>query len=408
MNHTWLRIALMTSLALAVHAGENEQPAEKKMQAARRPKTYLAIFMNGYGGDPMPKDPKQFDKLLSVVVGQGHFNAVLCKYTPQREAACRKHKVRMVVDLLADGHHVYKNPKACEALLGRLRGNPTIAAYHVWADRFGSQGAGRTRDIDNVHAWDPTHATYAGTYRGYGIEHLAKSDFISFYDFSWKRGPHKNFPDLLAAWKTARAHGNRLGRYCTTDAGLPGKGNPNRLLYIQTTSIACGLRGAMWHIGSRIMDMNTFTFNQYGKDLAAVNAWLAPMRAEIAKIGLPTAIYSTPWTTDWNHRPVPVKGGETAMPPGLEKNPFPADFWLQPVSGEFLLGVSKYDGADKDVVFLANHDAYSEQGVTLKLTRPVKPRVFSRKTRTDEALRGTDGAIRFRLDAAGGAILLFE
>ena len=392
------------SVALAADA----PPIDKKMQARRRPKTYIAIFINGYSGDPMPKDPAQFARLLEAITGRGHFNAVLCKYTPQREALCKKHNVRMVVDLLADGLHVYRNPKECEALLAKLRDNPTVVAYHLWADRFGKTGAGRARDINNVHAWDPTHATYIGTYKNYGLNYLAKSDFISYYDFSWKRGPHKNFPHLLSAWKTAKVHDNMIGRYCTTDAGLPGKGNPNRLLYIQTTSIAFGLRAAMWHIGSRIMNMKTFEFNQYGKDLAGVNAWIEPMREEIAKIGLPEAVYSTPWTTDWNHRPVPQKPGQTVMPPGLESSRFPEDFWIQPVAGEFVMGVSKYDGTDKDVVFIANHDAYGEQNVKLKLARSVKGRIFNRKTRKYDDLPAVGGVVSFKLEPAGGAIVLFE
>jgi len=399
-----IALAVLAGVALAADA----PPVDKTMQAKRRPKTYLAIFMNGYSGDPMPKDAAQFDKLLEAVTTRGHFNAVLCKYTPQREALCRKHNVRMVVDLLADGLHVYRNPKECEALLKTLRGKATIAAYHLWADRFGKTGAGRARDINNVHAWDPTHATYIGTYKNYGLNYLVRSDVISYYDFSWKRGPHKNFPHLLSAWKTARVHDNRIGRYCTTDAGLPGKGNPNRLLYIQTTSIAFGLRAAMWHIGSRIMDMKSFRFNQYGKDLAGVNAWIEPMRREIAKIGLPGAVYSTPWTTDWNHRPVPPKPGQTVMPPGLENNRFPKTFWIQPVAGEFVMGVSTYDGTDKDVAFIANHDAYGGQDVKLKLTRPVKARIFNRKTRTYEDLPASGGTVRFTLEPAGGAIVLFE
>jgi len=397
------------ALSVPSHAfAADDPPINKEMQAKRRLNTYIAIFINGYSGDPMPKEPEKFAKLLKAITAEGHFNAVLCKYTPQREALCKKYNVLMVVDLLADGLHVYRNPKECEVLLGKLRNNPTVAAYHLWSDRFGKQGAGRARDINNVHKWDPTHATYVGTYKNYGLNYLAKSDFVSYYDFSWKRGPDKNFRNLLSAWKAARTHGNRLGRYCETDAGQPGKGNPNRLLYIQTTSIACGLRGAMWHIGSRIMNMSSFQFNQYGKDLARVNAWIKPMRKEIAKIGLPTAIYSTPWTIDWNHRPVPQKEGETVMPPGLEKNRFPKDFWIQPVSGEFVMGVSKYDQKDRNVLFIANHDAYGEQDVKLKLTKSVKPRIFNRKTAKYEALAVTGGTISFKLEPAGGAIVLFE
>lgn len=379
------------------------------VQAKRRPASYLAIFLNGYSGDPLPQDPAQFEKLLVAIKEQGNFNAILCKYTPEREALCRKHEIGMVVDLLSEPH-VYKNPKECEELLKTLRNNPTVVAYHLWADRFGKTGDGRARDIDNVHAWDPTHATYSGTYRNDGISHLAKSDFVSYYDFSWKRGPDKNFVHLLSAWNAAKASDNRLGRYCETDAGLPGKGNYNRLLYIQTTSIACGLRGAMWHIGSRIMDMKTFEFNPLGKDLAAVNAYLKPMRKEIARIGLPTAIYSTPITTDANHRPIDQPGGKKPMPPGLGSNAFPADFWIQPAGGEFVMGVSKYNATGQDVAFLANHDAYGEQNVVLNLTKDVKPRLFNRASGTYEPLeiQMPQRTVRFKLDPAGGAIILFD
>jgi len=395
-------------IAFASAATGADPSVDKSAQAKRRPKAYLAIFINGYAGDPMPTEPAEFDKLLKTITSEGRFNAVLCKYTPQREVLCKKHKVLMMVDLLADGVHVYRNPRECEALLKKLRGNKTIAAYHLWSDRFGKTGAGRARDINNVHKWDPTHATWSGTYKNYSLGHLARSDFVSYYDFSWKRGPHKNFVNLLSAWKAAAEHGNRLGRYCETDAGLPGKGNHNRLMYIQTTSIACGLRAAMWHIGSRIMNMRTFEFNQYGKDLAKVNAWIEPMRAEIAKIGLPKAIYSTPWTTDWNHRPVPQTEGKIVMPPGLEKNGFPKDFWIQPAGGEFVMGVSKYDSGDKDVLFIANHDAYGAQDVKLKLTKPAKPHIFNRKTGKYDPLPIAGGATSFKLEPAGGAIVLFK
>lgn len=396
-------VALVVLLASAWAHGAEDDAARQK----RRPNAYLAIFINGYGGDHLPPDEAGFEKLLGAIAGEGHFNAVLCSYSPQREQLCRKHGVGMVVDLLADPH-VYKSPKECEELLRKLRGNPTVVAYHLWSDRFGKTGEGRERDIENVHAWDPTHPTYSGTYQNEGLRHLAKSDFISYYDFSWKRGPQKNFVNLLAAWNAARTHDARLGRYCETDAGLAGKGNPNRLLYVQTTSIACGLRASMWHIGSRVMDMKTLTFNQYGKDLAWVNAFLKPMRTEIAKIGLPTAIYSTAVTTDPNHRPIETAAGKRAMPPGLENNGFPADFWIQPAGGEFVMGVSKYDNSSREVVFIANHDAYAEQNVALKLTRPAKASPFRREMARYEPLEVKEGRIAFKLDAAGGAIVLFE
>lgn len=404
---TWFASCVLVLMLGAGTLGAEGLPADKEMQAKRRPNTYLAIFINGYADDQLPKEPERFEKLLEAITKEGHFNAILCQYTPEREALCKKKGVLMVADLLSFPH-VFKNPKECEDLLKTLRNNPTIIAYHLWADRFGKMGAGRARDIESVHQWDPTHATYIGTYKSDGINHLAGSDFISYYDFAWKRGPDKNFPNLLAAWNTAKVNDNRLGRYCTTDAGLPGKGNFNRLLYTQTTSIACGLRAAMWHIGSRIMDMNEFKLNQYGKDLAAVNAWIEPMRTEIAKIGLPSAIYSTSWTKDWNNKEVQAPEGKPAMPPGLEAHAIPADFWIQPTSGEFVMGVSKYDNTADDVLFIANHNAYARQDVSLKLNRAAKPVIFDPQNRTYQNCRVSDGSFSFKLEPAGAAIVIFR
>jgi hypothetical protein len=398
-----LTLFLSACFAISLTASAS---AQNDAAAKRALKTYLAIFINGYGNDPLPKDPGSFEKLLQVITSEGHFNAILCTYTPEREALCEKHKVLMVVDLL-ETPHVYKDPEGCEKLLKSLRGNPTIAAYHVWSDRFGAQGAGRARDIDNVHRWDPTHATFAGTYNSDGMRFLAKSDIISFYDFHWKRGPHKNFQNLVNAWKTAQANDSRLGRYCSSDPGRPGIGNYNRMLHTQTTSIACGLRASMWHIGSRIMDMNAFKFNQYGLDLAKVNAWLAPMRGEIAKLGLPTAIYSTTWTMDSNNKPVESPEGKGVLPPGLEDHAFPAGFWLQPASGEFVMSLSRYSDTDKQALFLANHNAYLEQEVKLKLTGNAKFKIFDRESATYKNLPVKDGAISLKLDQAGAAIVLF-
>lgn len=386
--------------------GTAEQPIDKEMLAKRRPNVYLTTFMNGYAGDTLPKEPERFEQLLVTIRDEGNFSAILCQYSEEREALCRKHGIRMVVDLLAFPH-IYRNPLECKELLGKLQGNPTVAAFHLWSDRVGGQGAGRTRDINNCHRWDPTHATLCGTYSGRDFECLAKSDFVSNYNFSWKRGPHKNFRDLLGAWKVAKTHDTRLGRYLTTDAGLPGKGNPNRLLYIQNTSIAFGLRACLWHIGSRIMDMKSLQFNQYGKDVSAVNAWTKPMWREIPKLGLPEAIYSTPWTIDWNHREVERAEGQVVYPPCLDKYPFPESSWIQPVNGEFVMSMGKYEGT-ADYAYLANHDAYAEQQVVLKLTKAVRPTIFNRQTQKYENLAATDGTIAIKLDPGGGALLLFR
>lgn len=383
-------------------------PVDPKAQAQRRPLMYLTIFNNGYGDDALPKEPARFEKLVKTISTQGKFNAVMGAYTPERLAICKKHGIKMIVDLLAPEHHLYKNAKACEELCTKLRNDPTVAAYHLWSDNFGAHGAGRAQDIINVHQWDPTHATYIGTYMNAGISSLAGSDFISYYDFAWKRGIQKNFPHLLGAWNQAKIHDNRLGRYVECNPGLPGKGNYNRSLFTQNTSIACGLRAVLWFIGSGQMDMQSLEFNQTGLDAAKVNAWLKPLWLEIPKLGLPTAIYATPITKSFNDKPIDTTNQPT-LAPGLEKCTFPADFWIQPVSGEFVMGISKYDNTSTDAAYLANLNAYAEQSVKLKLTKPVKASIFSRESgKYLELKQSKEGQIGFKLEPGGGALVRFQ
>ena len=176
-------------------------------------------------------------------------------------------------------------------------------------------------------------------------------------------------------------------------------------LYLQNTSIACGLRCCLWFVGSQIMDMKTLEFNALGKDVARVNAWTRPLWSEIPRLGLPLAIYSTPVSKDPAGRELPAAAGSRVMPPGLEGHEFPPDFWLQPAGGEVVMGVFKYDGTS-DAVYLANHNAYAEQDVKLKLAAGRHPRIFNRQSGKYEELPLVDGAVEFKLEKAGGQLLL--
>lgn len=73
-------------------------------------------------------------------------------------------------------------------------------------------------------------------------------------------------------------------------------------------------------------------------------------------------------------------------------------------------GVYKYNYTDRDVVSIANPDAYGEQNIVLKLTRSTKPRIFNQASGTYEALdiQRPVGTIRFKLEPAGGVIFLFD
>lgn len=394
--------AAMIVAGLGAWAVAEDSTDEKQLQIKRTPKELLTVFMNGYGPDDFPADNAQFEKIAAAAKKTGHFNAIMCHYTPEREAILKRLGMGMVVDLLGGGYHVFQNPKECEELLKKLRTSQTVVAYHLWSDRFGSTGAGRARDIANVHKWDPNHATYIGTYMAGGIHFFAGSDIVANYNFSWKRGQDKNYPQLMACYNVAKQHNGRLGRYLEIDAGVAGKGNFNRLLHTQNTAITFGHRVGLWHIARFIMNFNTLQLSANGADVAKVNAWLEPMRAEIGKVGLPYAIYATPWTKDYNDKPA------SGMPKGLEHNAFPADSWIQPASGEFVCGLAKYNNTDADVLYLANHNAYAGQDVRLKFTKTVKPLLFDRATGKYVPLSVTDNTVSFPLEPAGGAIVRFE
>jgi hypothetical protein len=95
------------------------------------------------------------------------------------------------------------------------------------------------------------------------------------------------------------------------------------------------------------------------------------------------------------------------MPPGLEKNAFPADFRLRPAGGELVMGVFK-DDRQRDAIFLANHNTYAAQAVVLELARPVKASLFDRKSARWRPLAVADNTIRLQLAEAGGELLRFE
>jgi len=349
---------------------------------------------------------EKFEKLLAKIEAGG-FNVVHCSYTPKRLELCKAGGVRMMIDFLdAANHHVYKNVDGAKAVAAKVAGDRGVWGYNIWNESFGKTGPGRRRDILNVRRWDPTHPAYCGTYRTYGMRHLAGSDVFGYYDYHWKRGPHYHFPHLMSYWRAAKANDSRFYRWVSTDSGLAGKGNFNRSLYTANTSVACGLKGILWFIGTRMMNLATLEWTTIGGDITKVNAEIMPLSRELAGLGNPVAVHTTPITKTLKDRALP--DGKTSMlPGGLEKHAFGKDFWIQPVGGEFVMGVFK-DARNRDAVFVANHNTYAEQAVKLKLAKPLKVHMFSRKQRKWQPLDVADNTITFKLPPAGGELLRFE
>jgi len=395
-------LAAAAALGATGSAAEPDKGAALEKQRCPRPDQFATVFSFGYAGDQMPKDDARFDALLTKLKEAG-FNTVQCVYTDRRLELCRKHGIKMMVDLLAEEHHVYKNVEAAKALCGKLRGKPEVWGYAIWHDNIGKTYDGRKRDIANLRSWDPTHPAFCGTYRTYGMSHLTNADVMGYYDYHWKRGCEQHFPHLLAYARWATERNAVFYRWVETDAGIPGKGNFNRSLYTATTSIACGLKGILWFIGTRLMDPNSLEWTAAGGDIAKVNKEIMPVSEKIAKLGNPVAIYSTPITKTANNEALP-DGKASTMPPGLEQNAFPKDFGLQPAGGEFVMGVFKAEGGT-DAFFVANHNAYAEQSVTLKLAKAAKLSLFDGATGRWQLLPLAERSVALKLGPAGGALL---
>src|SRR5262249_21657874 len=127
------------------------------------------------------------------------------------------------------------------------------------------------------------------------------------------------------------------------------------------------------------------------------------LRFDLAKLGNPVAIYTTGITHSANNKAI---AESNKMPPGLEKNSFPTDLWLQPAEGEFVVGMFVGD-AKREHAFFANHNAYQEQRVLLKLSRQVQVEIFNRKEGRWQALPVMESTVRLSLAPGGGELLRF-
>jgi hypothetical protein len=385
-------------------ATEAEIKAKKQ---ERRPEFHI-LFSFGYGsedGFPNPDDAKTgeekakaratFDAWIQRIA-DGSFTAVMCTYAPWKEEICRKHKVKMLLNLVSHRyHHVYKNTDRTAAILGKLRGNDAILGYHLWSDTMANRRVrhGRVRDTKNCHGWDPTHATFVGTYRTYGIHYIHNSDSIGFYDFHWSRGRAGHFPNLMRLLSLAQKFDSRVHRWMEISAGQPGKGNPDRCGYTAATSLACGVKGLWWFLGSSLMKDGEWT--PHGRDICAVNARFVKLGPEITKIGNPVAVYSTPQTKSMGNKPME----KTAIPPGLKA--IPDDFWAKVTGGEAVVGVYKHPD-QSDVLFFANHNAHEPQKMVVEIKNAKSVELLDRATGTYKALERAKGeapAVTFEMPA---------
>ena len=240
-NKVWILVLLTT---FCLESDGEAQDSVDQQRAARRPKSFAIIFNYGYGSDQFPKDIEAFEKVAQVAKS-ANFNVLLCKYDSARAQVCKKLGLKIMVDLLVNDHHVYKNVESAKKLCESLRGNEVVFGYHLWSDNIGSTYSGRSRDVRNVQSWDDSHPCYVGSYRMSRVSRVENLDLLGYYDFHWKRGGH--WGNLTKASRSATSKNARFFRYCEACPGRIGVGNYNRALYTISTSVAFGLKGYLFH-----------------------------------------------------------------------------------------------------------------------------------------------------------------
>ena len=393
---TWIAKILFSSMLVLLF---NALSLANDLSDGRKPSQFAIIYNKGYAGDNFPDDKAQFEKIV-VTIKEMNFNTILCRYEPWRDEICQKHGIKIMVDLLAPGHHVYKDVDNVKELCGTLKDNENIYAYHLWSDRVGGTVKGRVRDIANVQSWDTNHPTYLGDYNARSLSGLERPDIIGYYDFHWSRQGH--FRHLFRCYSAAKKHNVAWLKYADGTPGKIGVGNYNRVLYTVSTSIAFGLKGYMFHYRDAVMDETTGEIKTLGKDWQRVNRHYAKIGTELIKIGVPRMVYSTPVTRT-------AKDRQTVKPepfvPG-EFKPIPENHKFKVLAGEVVVG--EFKDKDGDVaLFLANHNAYKSQQVAVKIVDAKKVQICNRSNGKYLDLEIADEVVTFTIEPAGGELIKF-
>lgn len=396
---TALRVFCMLSpLLFVAPARAADEPVDEA--AKRQPKDFAIVFNMGYSSDKFPNEKEPFEAMIKTI-RSAHFNVILCRYEPWRAEICKKHDMKIFVDLLVDEHHVYKNVEGAKKLCESLKGNETVFGYHLWSDIITRGTApGRTRDVKSVHEWDPTHPAYVGCKTMNGISGVAGEDIFGYYDFHWKNGGH--FGHLSKASGRAKARNIGFFRYDDTVSGLVGKGNPNRVGYTYATSVPFGLKGIFYHYTGGIIDTKTWELDALGKDLQIVNGRLASAGAEIMKLGAPIGTYSGTITRTEKNDKIE---GDPVLPGGLAA--VPENHWFELKAGEVLVGEFQ-DSVKRNVLAFVTHNPYAPQKVQLTFPEGVKTaELFNRKTKKWEDLKITEKTASFGVEEAAVELVRF-
>jgi hypothetical protein len=372
------------------------------------PKEFAFVLSNGYGeGDKMPADPKVFENLLANMRKAG-FNTIHCVHRPWRADLCRKHGVKMMVDVLA-----WKEGGLCDIrrpeqrafvknLVVQCRGDDAIWGYNLWNEALPFFGNPDGKDIDAyvkmLKEWDPTHPVWMGTRTvSYANAPKSRPGVHGYYDYAWHRGFHWHFADLKWYHRHVATQDGYIGRW---EQGSNYNWNSLSL----NTSIAFGTKVTIWFIGGPFDKEGNIDPKHRFHHLVKVGQETMRLYPEIGKIGRPSAVYSTPTTKTHDNKDRSEK--DRAINKGVPwaLDPFPEDHWLKVLEGEAVVGFFRYPTGE-DAAYIANHNAYAEQKVVFSVLEKARVEMFGRDTGKWKEMGGEKGHFAFKLRPGGGELI---
>ncbi len=385
---------------------EDQTAAKTVVPGPALPTEFAFTLNNGYGqGCKFPTNAVVFENLL-VNMKKAGYNTIYCVYKDWRVPLCKKHGIKMMVDVLAwhddaktDIRRNEEQRAAVKAICQKCRGNDTIWGYNIWNETMSHFGYPDSKNIDHyiqlLKTWDPTHPVWMGTYRvSYANAPKSKPGVHGYYDYHWQRGFIWHFADLQWYRGYVPSQDGVFGRWMLGS-------DFNRNSYTLNTSIAFGLKTVIWFIGGPFDAEGNIDPGHRFYHLVRIGQEMHKLYPELGKIGRPGAVYSTTTVKTQENKDKPLD-----VPHRLPA--FPEDFWMQVEAGEAVIGFFEYhDGTD--ALYVANHNAFAPQKMTIKLAGPTVKKasveIFDRERGEWRKLKPSGGTVTFDLRAAGGELL---
>lgn len=404
-----IRFALTLIACTVIVSVTSASDEKKKPTSPPAPKEFAFVLSYGYGEhDCHPSDQKVFENLLINMKKSG-FNCIHCIYRDWRVELCRKHGIKMMVDVLAwkEGAQTdIRKPeqrKIVKKICEKCRGDDAIWGYNLWNETLSFFGHPDGKNIDEYIAmlrrWDPTHPIFVGTRTVVAANLLKQNPGIhGYYDYAWHRGFMWHYADLIWYFRHVPKQDGYIGRW---EQGS----NYNWNSYSLNTSICFGTKVTIWFIGGPFDKEGNIDPRHRFHHLVKIGHETMPLYTELGKFGRPTHVYSTITTRthDNKERNKAKDRDNKGAPWGL--TPFPSEYWFKVRSGEILAGFFKYPSGD-DAVFIANHNAFIKQHVAFSIeAKNVTVEIFDRSSKRWRQLEAKEGRYEFILRPAGGELL---